>query len=274
MSFDNPPPYQLPSTSTIPHHQTSTFATPRYSGAISTPTHLKMSFDTPPYQSQSTSTPLHHQISTFATPRYSTRRSIPTHLQTSAFATPPPPYQFPTTPIPSLSPPHSKLQTYSDPSNHPKTPSYNLSITPLLTLQHQIHHPISATYLSPQTTNHQHQLYTHLRALYQKWKHQTLTTFYTRIKCPRCGELPISDPLYHSTSSISLQDLNHSLPREALVLWRTLRREMEGVDLLRVRQGHLECVVEGLREVERLFLEGGEGSCGEGWNGGRGGPAI
>lgn len=46
---------------------------------------------------------------------------------------------------------------------------------------------------------------------------------------------------------------------------------MEGVDLLRLRQGHLDRVVQGLEEVERLYFEGEGGGCGvEAWNGGRG----
>jgi hypothetical protein len=74
---------------------------------------------------------------------------------------------------------------------------------------------------------------------------------------------------------MSLLDMNHHLPKEALQLWRTLRREMEGVDLLRLRQGHLDRVVEGLREVERLFWESDHAGCGvDAWNGGRGGPPL
>jgi hypothetical protein len=47
------------------------------------------------------------------------------------------------------------------------------------------------------------------------------------------------------------------------------------VDLLRLRQGHLDRVVEGLREVERLFWESDHGACGvDAWNGGRGGPPL
>ena len=70
-------------------------------------------------------------------------------------------------------------------------------------------------------------------------------------------------------------DRNHSLPREALKLWRTIKKEMEGVDLLRLRQGHLDQVVRGLMEIERLFWESDVGGCGiEAWNGGMSEPPI
>lgn len=47
------------------------------------------------------------------------------------------------------------------------------------------------------------------------------------------------------------------------------------MDLLRLRQGHLDRVVEGLREVERLFWESDHAGCGvDAWNGGRGGPPL
>ena len=51
---------------------------------------------------------------------------------------------------------------------------------------------------------------------------------------------------------------------------------MEGADLLQLRQGHLDQVLAGLCEVERVFLEGDQGGCGvEAWNGGRrDGPAL
>jgi hypothetical protein len=153
-------------------------------------------------------------------------------------------------------------------------PTYSWSIRPLLDLQRQIQHPFFPHAYPPPSTIylHKQQLYLRLHTLYLAMKNQTLSTFYTRIRCPRCHQLPVRDHPYHSTS---LQDLNHSLPREASTLWRTLRREMEGVDLLQLRQGHLDQVLEGLWEVERLFLEGDQGGCGvEVWNGGRGGPAL
>lgn len=69
--------------------------------------------------------------------------------------------------------------------------------------------------------------------------------------------------------------MNHSLPSEALEMWRTIKKEMEGVDLLRLRQGHLDQVVKGLMEIERLFWESDVGGCGiEAWNGGMNEPPI
>jgi hypothetical protein len=153
-------------------------------------------------------------------------------------------------------------------------PAYSWSIRPLLDLQRQIQHPFFPHAYPPPSTIylHRQQLYMRLHTLYLAMKNQTLSTFYTRIRCPRCHQLPVRDHPYHFTS---MQDVNHSLPREALALWKTLRREMEGVDLLQLRQGHLDRVLEGLWEVERLFLEGDQGGCGvEAWNGGRGGPAL
>ncbi len=69
--------------------------------------------------------------------------------------------------------------------------------------------------------------------------------------------------------------MNHSLPSEALKLWRTIQKEMDGVDLIRLRQGHLDQVVKGLMEIERLFMESDVGGCGiEAWNGGMNEPPI
>ena len=154
-------------------------------------------------------------------------------------------------------------------------PAYSWSIRPLLDLQRQIQHPFFPHAYPPPPTIylHRQQLYLRLHTLYLAMKNQTLSTFYTRIRCPRCHQLPVRDHPYHLTS---LQDGNHSLPRAALALWRTLRREMEGVDLLQLRQGHLDQVLAGLWEVERVFLEGDQGGCGvEAWNGGRrDGPAL
>ena len=47
------------------------------------------------------------------------------------------------------------------------------------------------------------------------------------------------------------------------------------MDLLRLRQGHLDQVVRGLMEIERLFWESDIGGCGiEAWNGGMSEPPI
>jgi hypothetical protein len=153
-------------------------------------------------------------------------------------------------------------------------PDYNLSIAPLFDLQRQIEHPFFPNAYPSQSTIYLHRrpLYGRLHNLYLTMKSQTLSTFYTRIRCLRCNQLPIT---ILESPSTSLLDMNHHLPKDALQVWRTLRREMEGVDLLRLRQGHLDRVVEGLREVERLFWESDQGGCGvEAWNGGRGGPSL
>jgi hypothetical protein len=48
-----------------------------------------------------------------------------------------------------------------------------------------------------------------------------------------------------------------------------------GVHLLQLNQGHLDEVLSGLIEVERLFFENDQGGCGvEAWNGGTGGPPM
>lgn len=74
---------------------------------------------------------------------------------------------------------------------------------------------------------------------------------------------------------MSLLDMNHHLPSEALKLWKTIKKEMDGVDLLRLRQGHLDQVVKGLMKIERLFMESDVGGCGvEAWNGGMIEPPI
>ncbi|PMD29442.1 hypothetical protein L207DRAFT_538856 [Hyaloscypha variabilis F] len=195
---------------------------------------------------------------------------------------PPLPHQYTSSPLPPItpnpSPPRSKHQGYgTNPTNQHQPPSYSLTIHPLLSLQHQIHCPSFPTsYPSPPTIHHHRRhLYTQLQTLFSKMKREVLTTFYLRIQCPRCGQLPIiADWEYNGRG---LGEMNHCLPREALVLWRTLRREMEveSVDLLRLRQGHLDGVVGGLREVERVFFEGDVGGCGvEAWNGGHGGPPM
>jgi hypothetical protein len=175
--------------------------------------------------------------------------------------------------IPSkpLPPRHTPIMA---PEHQDDSPSYNLSIQPLLDLQRQIQHPFFPNAHPSPTVIHLHReyLYTRLHAQYLTIKNHTLSTFYSRLRCPRCGQLPVRDHAYHFTSML---DMNHALPKEGLVLWRTLRREMEGVDLLRLRQGHLDRVVGGLREVERLFLECDQGGCGvEAWNGGRAGPPF
>lgn len=166
------------------------------------------------------------------------------------------------------------LQLIMEPHHPSDLPDYNLLIQPLLILQRQIQYPsFTIPYPSPTVISlHRHYLYTRLEAIYITLKNQTLGIFYSRLRCPRCGQLPVRDHPYNFTS---MTDMNHALPKEALALWRTLTREMEGADLLRLKQGHLDGVVGGLREVERLFLETDQGLCGaEAWNGGRVGPPF
>jgi hypothetical protein len=183
---------------------------------------------------------------------------------------------------------HQKSQTNSNPEDQQQeVPTYNLKINPLLDLQRQIHihHPCFPTaHPSPSALylNRQH-LYIRLHTIYLDMKDATLATFYERIRCSRCGQLPIildppvppTLPLSFQETRTSLLDMNHSLPSEALKLWRTIKKEMEGVDLLRLRRGHLDQVVKGLMEVERLFWESDVGGCGvEAWNGGMNEPPI
>ncbi|KAN0091689.1 hypothetical protein V8E51_017536 [Hyaloscypha variabilis] len=244
-SLEIPPSHQNTITSTVPHCKE---VTQRYTNTItSTRTHVKISKPVEP--------PLFNQKDTSPLP--------PTTPSSSKLLNP--------------SPPRSNLRGHgTNPTNQHQPPSYSLTIHPLLSLQHQIHHPFFPTsYPSPPTIHHHpRHLYTQLQTLFSKMKHDLLTTFYIRIQCPRCGQLPIADWEYNGRG---LGEMNHCLPREALVLWQTLRREMEveSVDLLRLRQGHLDGVVGGLREVERVFFEGDVGGCGvEAWNGGHGGPPM
>jgi hypothetical protein len=158
----------------------------------------------------------------------------------------------------------------------------------LLDLQRQIHiHPpcLLPAYPSLPSTLllYRQRLYIRLHTIYLDMKDGALATFYARLRCPRCGQLPIildpplppTLPLSPQETRTSLLDRNHSLPSEALKLWRTIKKEMEGVDLLRLRQGHLDQVVRGLMEIERLFWEGDVGGCGaEAWNGGMSEPPI
>ena len=184
-----------------------------------------------------------------------------------------------------------------DPLHHPKSrtnnhhedqgqyqevlPTYKFQIAPLLDLQRQIH--IHNPCLPTTLFLHRQRLYIRLHTIYLDMKDGALATFYARLRCPRCGQLPLildpplppTLPLSPQETRTSLLDRNHSLPREALKLWRTIKKEMEGVDLLRLRQGHLDQVVRGLMEIERLFWESDVGGWGiAAWNGGMSEPPI
>jgi len=149
--------------------------------------------------------------------------------------------------------------------------TYDLQIQPLQELQWHYQWPVFAnSYPTPESISlHRQALSLSLCLLWDRMRESAIRTFRARLQCPRCQQLPLADE--------SFLHLNHHLPRKALELWRTLRREMEGVDLVALRQEHLDDAVRGFFEIERMYWEGdvpGVGCGGVAWNGSRAEPPL
>jgi hypothetical protein len=150
--------------------------------------------------------------------------------------------------------------------------TYHLQIQTLQDLQWQYQWPsFSNSYPSPSTIRlHRQLLHRELAFLWTSVKATAIATFKSRIRCPRCHQLPLTeDTILHNT--------NHHLPQRALALWKSLMRECEVMDLIQLKQEQLDASVRDFWEIERLYWEddGAGGECGLlAWNGTRVEPPL
>jgi hypothetical protein len=163
------------------------------------------------------------------------------------------------------------LNQYNTQIAHQRDLTYHLQIQTLQDLQWQYQWPSFPDSYPSTSAIRQHRQFLHreLTLLWASMKATAITTFKSRIRCPRCHQLPLTED--------SFLNMNHHLTKPALVLLKTLMREWEGVGLVQLKQEHLDASMRGLLEVERLYWEGDAagGECGLlAWNGMRAEPPV